>query len=99
MITNTFTVGLALDNGNWMCRCIEHRVKERLHYSIDLTPPKSYKSKKIYNHVDMTFDAPSLSFEFEQWQFEEADYCQAVEAELSATLVERLMENIEDKEE
>jgi len=91
MQTDKFIIKIRLSNGIWRCDCIEIKINEKLHYEIDITPPKGYTVKKLYKNVDFNFEHRSMDFSFTRWQFADDEYAEVMEEELSNKIIRRLI--------
>jgi hypothetical protein len=91
METDKFVVKIRLANGIWKCDCTPVTVKNKLHFKLDITPPKDYKPEKLFESIDFNFNPASMDFSFDRWQFDDDEYNEVLEEELSTKIVQRLV--------
>lgn len=91
MQTDKFIIPIKLSNGIWSCDCKEINKNGKVHYEIDIAPPKDYEVKKLYKTVRFNFQPITFEFIFELWQFADNEYREILEEELSNKIIKRLL--------
>ncbi len=91
MQTDKFIIKIRLSNGIWICNCTEILKDGIVHYDVDITLPAGYIIKKSYKKGQFRFQPVTLDFLFDRWQFDNDEFREILEEELSNRLVARLL--------
>ncbi len=88
-------VAIQLDNGTWLCNCIPATDKRGApYYLVTITPPGDYPLTLTgsADPVSFKYITEMMEFNFGRWPFDDQEYRDELESELSAVIVAQITE-------